>query len=194
MMKSFFNQGIFFVLILLSGCKEPTAEVVQAEEPQQSAQTKKVITAPIAEKESVRTFEAKRGANHYEIKIQRSPDKDAPIVKDILETPFYDNIVHVIVKKNGAPFFERTFSKNDFDALLSNEDRKHGTLAGMCYFEEAGSVNELVFVAQVCMPGMDGGTHARVMLSLVNKTLQIKLDDMPDLQIDQQLFEDIEGV
>jgi hypothetical protein len=64
----------------------------------------------------------------------------------------------------------------------------------MCYFEEAGSVNELVFVAQVCMPGMDGGTHARVMLSLVNKALQIKLDDMPDLQIDQQLFEDIEGV
>ena len=168
---------------LIVACKQQTAEQPVEEVVQVVTKEKVVVKEPVAEKEGKREYKVQLRGSEYAIVVQRKPNKEAPVVKDILDTPFYDNMVYVTVMKDGVTYFDKVFQKADFDKLLSEEDRRYGTLSGMSLYEGEGRADELVFLAQVCMPGMDGGTHAKVRLSLQSRALTYELDDTPDLDI-----------
>ena len=179
---------------LIVACKQQTAEQPVEEVVQVVTKEKVVVKEPVAEKEGKREYKVQLRGSEYAIVVQRKPNKEAPVVKDILDTPFYDNVVHVTVMKDGVTYFDKVFQKADFDKLLSEEDRRYGTLSGMSLYEGEGRTDELVFLAQVSMPGMDGGTHAKVRLSLQSRTLTYELDDTPDLDIQSSGQLEEEGV
>lgn len=191
------NKRSFIIVLLASigfaSCKQKVE--TQPQEEVVLNVKKEVVkdTTPIADKEGIIEYKTTRNGHTYTIVVERKVDKEAPIVEDILGTFFYDNCVHVSVKQDGAAFYYHVFRKPDFDHMLSDEDRQYGTLAGMSLDEDDKRNDRLSFFAQVCMPGMDGGLHAKVILSLQTKKVSFEIDDTPDLDIDF-LHEEEEGV
>jgi hypothetical protein len=70
-----------------------------------------------------------------------------------------------------------------FDAFLSQEDRMHGTLAGMNIYEEQCTPDVLVFVSQICMSGMDGGTFVKILFSVNQRKYTMQMDDTANLEV-----------
>ncbi len=184
---------LLLALTMVVACKQQTVEQIPEEQTPVVEKEEAKPRDPIADQEGVREYAITQGGHKYAIVVERKADKEAPVVKDILGTAFYDNTVSISIKRDGADFFHRVFRKTDFDKMLSEEDRTYGTLAGMSLHEEGSKGDVLAFFAQVCMPGMDGGMHARVLLSLKSLQLTFEVDDTPDLDL-TSLHAEEEGV
>ena len=180
-------------LTLVVACKQQTVEQTPEEQTSVAVKEETKPCDPIADKDGIREYAITQGGHKYVIVVERKADKEAPVVKDILGTLFYDNTVSISIKRDGADFYHRIFRKNDFDKMLSEEDRTYGTLAGMSLNEDGSKGDVLAFFAQVCMPGMDGGMHAKVLLSLKSLQLTFEVDDTPDLDL-VSLHAEEEGV
>ena len=90
------------------------------------------------------------------VSIACNPDS-ATVVRDALETPFYDNLVTVTVNRAGSEIFRHTFRKGEFPGTSD----AGSILQGMAFSERKGNI--LVFGAQVGEPGNDeGGQNFRV--------------------------------
>jgi hypothetical protein len=153
---------------------------------------KAVQTAPIAEKIAVREYVDTLGGSVYSMTIERRPDEALPVVADVIGTRFYDNVVTLVVARNGQPVYRHTFYKKDFLSYLTPDDLEYGTLAGMTYYEEQSTAQKLVFGSQVCMPGMDGGALLKLELLTASWSLKVMRDETADLEVDALTVE--EGV
>ena len=53
----------------------------------------------------------------YQVFVQRKADESLPLADDGQGNKYYDNRITVkVTRKDGSEFFNRTFSKDDFDA------------------------------------------------------------------------------
>jgi hypothetical protein len=59
----------------------------------------------------------------------------------------------------------------------------HGTLAGMNIYEEQCTPDVLVFVSQICMSGMDGGTFVKILFSVNQRKYTMQMDDTANLEV-----------
>ena len=92
----------------------------------------------------------------YQIRIERTPARDLPVITDELGQQFYDNRVELTITRNGAPFYHKVFSKEAFADFLSAHDLETGVLQGMAYDDIDKNGEGLRFGAQVGIPGEDG--------------------------------------
>lgn len=92
----------------------------------------------------------------FKVLIDRIPDDALPVVKSDMGT-FADNRVSVkIMRENGALFFSKTFTKNDFASYLPAEYLLHSVLEGVVFDDEKTLNNKkLTLAASVSYPMTD---------------------------------------
>lgn len=90
----------------------------------------------------------------YKYTISRKPDNSLPKVKDDSGREYYDNSIDVrIGRSDGTSFFNKTYTKSDFDSYLTEAFKADGTLEGLV-FDKAES-GYLQFAASVAFPHTD---------------------------------------
>lgn len=68
----------------------------------------------------------------YTVEVNREADSSLPIVKDESGQRYFDNTILVrVYRKDGSVFFNRQFTKKDFDAYVDEPYRKNGVLLGI---------------------------------------------------------------
>lgn len=68
----------------------------------------------------------------YTVEVNRKADSTLTIVKDENGQKYYDNRILVrIFRKDGSEFFNRSFTKNDFDAYVDALYKKNSVLLGI---------------------------------------------------------------
>lgn len=87
----------------------------------------------------------------YHVQVERKADRSLPFAVDEQGNKFYDNRITVIITRpDGSEFFNRTFSKADFDKWIGEDTRKNGALLGIVFDDTKGE--SLRFAASVGSP------------------------------------------
>lgn len=183
-MKVVLKLGLLtFLTCAVAACEEKNEVKKTQQAVENVVVAEKANSDTIADQISERSYSLSLEGKRFEVNIVRSPNRELPVVKDVLDTPFYDNVVKVTVRHAGQLIFDHVFRKDDFDAFLSQEDRMHGTLAGMNIYEEQCTPDVLVFVSQICMSGMDGGTFVKILFSVNQRKYTMQTDDTANLEV-----------
>ncbi|MBO5703255.1 MAG: DUF4738 domain-containing protein [Bacteroidaceae bacterium] len=183
-MKVVLKLGLLtFLTCAVAACEEKNEVKKTQQAVENVVVAEKANSDTIADQISERSYSLSLEGKRFEVNIVRSPNRELPVVKDVLDTPFYDNVVKVTVRHAGQLIFDHVFRKADFDAFLSQEDRMHGTLAGMNIYEEQCTPDVLVFVSQICMSGMDGGTFVKILFSVNQRKYTMQTDDTANLEV-----------
>lgn len=183
-MKVVLKLGLLtFLTCAVAACEEKNEVKKTQQAVENVVVAEKANSDTIADQISERSYSLSLEGKRFEVNIVRSPNRELPVVKDVLDTPFYDNVVKVTVRHAGQLIFNHVFRKDDFDAFLSQEDRIHGTLAGMNIYEEQCTPDVLVFVSQICMSGMDGGTFVKILFSVNQRKYTMQTDDTANLEV-----------
>ncbi len=183
-MKVVLKLGLLtFLTCAVAACEEKNEVKKTQQVVENVVVAEKANSDTIADQISERSYSLSLEGKRFEVNIVRSPNRELPVVKDVLDTPFYDNVVKVTVRHAGQLIFDHVFRKADFDAFLSQEDRMHGTLAGMNIYEEQCTPDVLVFVSQICMSGMDGGTFVKILFSVNQRKYTMQTDDTANLEV-----------
>lgn len=183
-MKVVLKLGLLtFLTCAVAACEEKNEVKKTQQAVENVVVAEKANSDTIADQISERSYSLSLEGKRFEVNIVRSPNRELPVVKDVLDTPFYDNVVKVTVRHAGQLIFDHVFRKDDFDAFLSQEDRMHGTLAGMNIYEEQCTPDVLVFVSQICMSGMDGGTFVKILFSVNQRKYTMQMDDTANLEV-----------
>ncbi|MBQ6065077.1 MAG: DUF4738 domain-containing protein [Prevotella sp.] len=68
----------------------------------------------------------------YTVEVNRQADSSLPIVRDDNGQRYFDNTILVrVYRQDGSVFFNRQFTKKDFDAYVDEPYRKNGVLLGI---------------------------------------------------------------
>lgn len=107
------------------------------------------------------------GDAKYHYSIVRSQDKSLPHVTNH-DQEYYDNSIMLVVKRSdGSVFFEKKFTKKDFERVLPDMFRENGVLLGMNFEKVDG--NNLRFVVSVGSPDENNEEFYLIMLTLNNQ-------------------------
>lgn len=93
------------------------------------------------------------GSNVYVWTIDRVSCDSIGIVKDEMGYRFADNLLSITIRKNGSPFFSRTFKKSSFSHLLDEDFARQSILDG-CRFLQVHE-GMLTFSLAVSYPESD---------------------------------------
>lgn len=116
--------------------------------------TEKAPSGPVRMQEYTQTKDLDWLSSTYRCEIRRTPDDSLAMVKDENGQKFVDNRIHIkVLRKDGSVFFNRTFTKADFDSFLDDDYRRTGILEGLVFDRIEGS--GLVFAASVSHPQTD---------------------------------------
>lgn len=87
----------------------------------------------------------------YTVDVLRTADTSLPAVDDGTGTKYYDNGVQVrIIRKDGSEFFNRTFTKKDFESYLDKGYADQSVLQAIVCLEAEG--DNVVFTVSVGSP------------------------------------------
>ena len=90
----------------------------------------------------------------YSCRIDRVADDSLPMVKDEIGQLYVDNRIKVVITRaDGSTFFQREFTKRDFDSQLDDDYRQTGILEGLVFVEVEPDV--VRFAASVSHPQTD---------------------------------------
>lgn len=102
----------------------------------------------------------------YSYSIVRSVDSTLVKVTNHDEE-YYDNKIDLLVQRpDGTTFFEKTFTKKNFEPVLPNDFMKNGVLLGM-HLEKAEG-NEMRFIVSVGSPDDNNEEFYLVVMTLDN--------------------------
>lgn len=94
------------------------------------------------------------GGNTYSWTIDRVPcDSLNSIVEDDMGYRYVDNMVKILLRRNGAVVFSRTFTKGDFAHLLDRDFYSHSILDGCRFMQVEDGM--MVFSLAVSYPDSD---------------------------------------
>ena len=114
----------------------------------------------------------------YHLNIDRQPSDSLPMVKDEIGQEFVDNCITLEVsRQDGTVFYNRKFTKKDFDNYLDDDYRATGILEGIVFDKADG--DWLEFAASVSHPQTDEYIPLIVRLSRMGE-LSIKRDTQMD--------------
>lgn len=114
----------------------------------------------------------------YRLSINRQPSDSLPMVKDEIGQEFVDNCITLKVsRQDSTVFYNRTFTKRDFDKYLDNDYRATGILEGIVF--NKADRDWLEFAASVCHPQTDEYIPLIIRLSRMGE-LSIKRDTQLD--------------
>ena len=130
------------------------------------------------------------GGNTYRISVSRHADGSLPRVEDESHRPYFDNkITLMIIRSDGSKFFDRTFTKADFNSCLNAHFQAHGALLGIVFTRVKGDV--LVFAASVGSPDITSDEYMPLTLTLsrtgnMSITRDSQLDSSPTQQENEE--------
>ena len=92
----------------------------------------------------------------YQLSVERTPSDKLPHVKSDMGL-FADNEIRVkILREDGKALFEKTFTKNDFKAYLSEKYLKKSVLEGLVFDDvRTADKNQITLAASVSYPMTD---------------------------------------
>jgi len=97
--------------------------------------------------------------------VQRKADESLPLADDGQGNKYYDNRITVkVTRKDGSEFFNRTFSKDDFDAYVDPLYKKNSALLGIVFDKAEGDY--LVFAASVGSPDRMSDEYVPLVLKI----------------------------
>ena len=109
---------------------------------------------PISLENTSVTKEFKWADRNYSCLVERTADDSLPMVKDEIGQQFVDNRIKVtITRADGSTFFQRVFTKKDFDSQLDDDYRETGILEGLVFV--GAEPNEVRFAGSVSHPQTD---------------------------------------
>lgn len=161
--KDFCFLLFVFGLFCLASCKEKKA--------QEEIVVDKVIDKPQTETlrmsdENINGEFTWIGGGKYTYSVLRQANESLSKV-DNHDTEYYDNEVHLVVKRaDGSAFYDKTFTKKNFNETLPAQFRESGVLLGMNFEEVAG--NELKFVVSVGSPDDSYDEYFHVLVKVSN--------------------------
>ena len=94
--------------------------------------------------------------NKYKLSVERVPSEVLPRVKSDMGL-FADNEIKVrIIRENGSVLLDKTFTKNDFKAYLSEKYLKNSVLEGLVFDDvRTAERNQIILAASVSYPMTD---------------------------------------
>lgn len=85
--------------------------------------------------------------------IHRIADKSLPVMKQDDGSRYYDNHIDLMIKRGGADFFSKTFTKSTFESYIDEQFKDHGILEGLVFDRTDGG--NILFAASVSFPMTD---------------------------------------
>ena len=149
--------------------------------------THKPVT-PVAKKtqkmsEDEQSHEISWVGSSYKVVVRRMADTSLPVLQIDDYTKYYDNKITVrILRKDGSEFFDRTFTKADFDSYLDQDTKNTGALLGIVFVKAKG--DNLLFAASVGSPDVTSDEYVPMVL---------KITRMGEVSISQDTSLDTEG-
>ena len=165
------------VMIVLTGCKsdkkdsqEEVKQMFQIESVDEDTGLKRMQVSRINQE-----FACK--GKKFKLSVERLPSDELPRVKSDMGL-FADNIIKVkITRENGTSLFEKTFTKNDFAAHLSEKYLKRSVLEGLVFDDvRTNEKNEICLAASVSYPMTDLYVPFTLVVSQDGK-LSISMDE-----------------
>ena len=143
-------------LVLLAGCKsekkdaqEQAKQIFQIESVDQKTGVQRMQVSRIQQEITCK-------GKKFKLSVERTPSENLPQVKSEMGV-FVDNQIKVkITRENGTSLLERTFTKNDFAAHLSEKYLNASVLEGLV-FDDVRTENkkEITLAASVSYPMTD---------------------------------------
>ena len=121
----------------------------------------------------------------YTIDVAFEADATLPQVQDGPQK-YYDNRIDLrILRKDGSVFFNKRFTKADFDEFLTKNYKENGALLGIVLDKAEGG--SLVFAASVGSPDKSSDEYIPMILKVdrfgnVSISKDTQLDTMPDTE------------
>lgn len=128
------------------------------------------------------------GSNVYVLKVNREACDSLPIVTDEMGFRFADNLLDIVVYKNGSILFSRTFRKTDFRHMLDEDFLSQSILDG-CRFLQIHE-GMVTFSLAVSYPESDMSRPFKLNIGPDGSHMIVKDDDLDD----EYDTEDLEGV
>lgn len=101
----------------------------------------------------------------YKVVVKRMSDSELPIVKIDDANKYYDNKITLrVLRKDGTEFFNRTFTKSDFESYLDKRTKEQGALLGIVYVKAEG--DNLFFAASVGSPDVASDEYVPMVLKI----------------------------
>ena len=133
---------------ILCGCHEekPTNEIIA---PKTEKQTKAKVTQTVGNYQQSR--DVAWVGSVYTVEVNRTADASLPIVDDGMGNKYYDNSIRLrVIRKDGSEFFNRTFTKADFESCVDAVYKKNSVLLGIVLDRTEG--DNMYFAASVGSP------------------------------------------
>ena len=143
-------------LVLLAACKnekkdaqEQAKQIFQIETVDQKTGVQRMQVSRIQQEIACK-------GKKFKLSIERTPTEDLPQVKSEMGV-FLDNQIKVkITRDNGTALFEKTFTKKDFAAHLTEKYLKASVLEGLVFDDvRTPKKNEITLAASVSYPMTD---------------------------------------
>ena len=133
--------------MLMTACKEKTENKViiapKVEAPKPSG--------PVVMQDLNSTNEVEWLGKFYKVQVSRKADRELPMVEVEQGRKGVDNRITLkILRPDGTEFFNRTYTKSNFDSCLDDNTRKTGVLLGIVLDRADG--DNLIFAASVGSP------------------------------------------
>lgn len=141
------------VIVLISACGGKSSD--KAGSGEQEISLKDSIDArgvqSMQESKSEMAIEFK--GKSYSSMVYRCPDESLPHVKNDMGDTYMDNKISVRLMSGTTEIFNRTFTKNDFSAVVDSDFLSKSILEGIVF--DKTSPDGFVFAASVCYPQTD---------------------------------------
>lgn len=135
---------------------------------------------PHADNAHRHTYTAVLKGKHYDITIDRQPDRSLPLVSDEMGRQYVDNSVEVIIACEGKLVRSKTFTKRAFAAFLSGKEKQGTVLLGMAYDAERSNSNHICLGAQIGQVGIEEGPAFTIEIPLDGSAISILRDNNQD--------------
>lgn len=139
-----------------------------------SVSVSRVQSMPESKKENSVVF---KGVTYSSL-IHRQPDADLPRVSDESGDSYMDNKINVRLSSDSKVVFNRTFTKLDFNSVVSSDFLEKAVLEGVVF--DKISNEGFVYAASVSYPQTDLYVPIAIVISLDGKMKIEKVDKMEE--------------
>ena len=144
-MRHTFSYALALLFMVSCGSKKTETQ----EAPQSEQNIDEVRSMP----EYNYTDSLMQGSHRIVFTITRQPDDELPIVVDEDGLKYKDNRYTLVISKDGSTFFNKCFTKADFNSKLIKDLQKYGIMDGMRF--DHAKEGKLYFNTCVTYPESD---------------------------------------
>jgi hypothetical protein len=182
-MKKQMQTGILLALMAITACtgnKETTRNNDTRVLFGDSIDSHGIQRMQVSEVEQAIAFEGKE----YNSFVRRVPDESLPYVKNSMGEVFVDNTITLRLTRGGGKIFSKTFTKQSFSSLVSEEFMQHAILEGMVF--DKTTSQGFVYAVSVSYPQTDLYIPVSVTITPDGKMSMVRDERIEDIYIEEE--------